>query len=475
MTDNTVSTPAPGPQDQPCPNQASGSSAPGGSQSSPPWEVITFPGQIAVTDGPNSTPARPQGVDPATHRTEDLIQLIQDLNQCNDALLIRVSDLEESLERSQSALQAEIDRYQAQSSVGVNRAAMATPIAQLLSELDGANDGLRRATIHNETLQTELESSQQRVAQLEREYTLLQQRFSEKTTALQQAEDSCRDLKARLHRQQRYTLQFKTALEKCLKAYDASPSVVAAGSGPGLTETMPKTEKIQPWSAPNLVADQPHPLSSLIQGLNPPSPASASGSVETAPGGLRPSAQSAFVPFPPGTERAMEGAIEEILEAIGQKAPTTSGPARADDTTISLPPSFEEAVTNMAFNTAPPENHQTFPPVTDPCQPPTDTPNLDFTEPSPWGAPLKAPAASTPSAAPAPSSTMPDLSAVEPRSDWPGVSVQPTWAAPIQMAQAQPPTTPTPPVAQSQSPQRKRQSLATVQLPSFGRPPRRSP
>lgn len=473
MTDNTASTPAPGPQDQPCPNQASGTSAPGGSQSSPPWEVITFPGQMAVTETPNPSLAKAQGVDPATHRTEDLIQLIQDLNQCNDALLIRVSDLEESLERSQSALQAEIDRHQAQGGVGVDRAVMPPQIAQLLSELDGANDGLRRATLHNETLQTELESSQQRVAQLERECTLLQQRFSEKTTALQQAEDSCRDLKARLHRQQRYTLQFKTALEKCLKAHDASPSAVAARSGPGLTETMPKAEKIQPWSAPNLVADQPHTLSSLIQGLKPPSPASASGSVETAPGGLHPSAQSAFVPFPPGTERAMEGAIEEILEAIGQKAPTTSGPARADDTTISPPPRGEEAAMNMASNTAPSENHQTFPPVTDPWQPPADTPNLDFTEPSPWGAPLKAPAASTPSAAPAPS-------AVEPRSGLPGVSVQPTWAAPIQTIQAQPPTTPTPPVAQSQSPQRqssqrKLQSLAAVQLPSFGRPPRRSP
>jgi predicted RNase H-like nuclease (RuvC/YqgF family) len=147
------------------------------------------------------------------------VQLIQDLNQCNDALLLRVTELEDDLERSQVALQAEIERNQAQPGA---LPAVATPgpvqqqIAQLLSELDIANDGLRRTTIHNETLQAELEVNQQRVAQLERECTLLQQRFSEKNTALHQAEETCRDLKARLHRQQRYTLQFKAALERCL-------------------------------------------------------------------------------------------------------------------------------------------------------------------------------------------------------------------------------------------------------------------
>lgn len=125
-------------------------------------------------------------------------------------------------------------------------------IAQLLTELEIANDGLRRATIHNETLQTELESSQQRVAQLERECTLLQQRFSEKSTALQQAEASCSDLKARLQRQQRYTLQFKTALEKYLNMA-GEPSSVGAAFAPTIADAtqpvgMPKAPEIQPWS-----------------------------------------------------------------------------------------------------------------------------------------------------------------------------------------------------------------------------------
>ena len=53
-------------------------------------------------------------------------------------------------------------------------------VAQLLGELDIANDGLRRTTMHNEALQAELDVNQQRVAQLERECTLLQQTIQRK-------------------------------------------------------------------------------------------------------------------------------------------------------------------------------------------------------------------------------------------------------------------------------------------------------
>ncbi|MEB3288658.1 MAG: hypothetical protein VKI82_02015 [Leptolyngbya sp.] len=485
MTDHTASTSAPGPQDQPCPDQASGTPATGSTQPSQPWEVITFPGQIAVTD--TSTVAPEASLSPeasAPHRTEELIQLIQDLNQCNDALLIRVSDLEESLERSQAALQAEIDRHEAQGTAGADRAVMPPQIAQLLSELDVANDGLRRASIHNETLQTELESSQQRVAQLERECTLLQQRFSEKTTALQQAEDTCRDLKARLHRQQRYTLQFKTALEKCLKANDGPSSMAMAGGTPGLGLTedpsmaMPKAQKIQPWSAPNLEVDQAAGLSTLIHSLKAPVPSAASRPSQAPSDAANPSTNpsmppAAFTPFPPGTDRAMEGAIQEILEAIGQKPAPATDPSPSPGTNPS--PSFEDAVAEMAADAARPTEDQTFSSVADPWQPPADEPSPGFTEPSPWGNPLVAAAAQP--EAPAPQSPAPQPPAPHPDNlrpdDLPGVAVQPAWAAPIQASPPQPPRSSDPPATTPPAAPRKLQSLAAVQLPSFGRPPQR--
>jgi hypothetical protein len=60
-------------------------------------------------------------------------------------------------------------------------------------------------------------------------------------------------LQARLHRQQRYTLQFKAALEKSLEV--SSPpfeSVAAAVAAVSTTENffLPKAQRIQPWAVP---------------------------------------------------------------------------------------------------------------------------------------------------------------------------------------------------------------------------------
>jgi hypothetical protein len=460
MTDNTASNPAPEPQEQTSPDR-SPMPAPMGVRPSQNWEVVQFPGQMAITESSMAeapvtksaarepqkaaavvaTSASPAATSAPLHRTEELIQLIQDLNQCNDALLIRVSDLEETLERSQAALQAEIERNQSQGIVTAARSAAPPQIAQLLSELDAANDGLRRATIHNETLQTELESSQQRVAQLERECTLLQQRFSEKNTALQQAEDSCRDLKARLHRQQRYTLQFKTALEKCLNmANDAQP----AGSSPaglGLSGgednqpvTLPKAQEIQPWAVPSVATShQSDVLSNLIHSLKPTAAASS------AP------AASPSVPDPP---------LSDLPEAWPQPAAEVPSPAAP-----SLPDPWLAPATSEA-DLAP-----------------------TFTEPSPWGMPLTARSAPSPVETTAPPSRepiqnrepvadpLPSFSAnpVAPRSI---PKVEPAFAAPITPHPTSPAATAS--AGYPQRSQRKIASLAAVQLPSFGRPPRRS-
>ncbi|QQE65907.1 hypothetical protein GFS31_25990 [Leptolyngbya sp. BL0902] len=503
MTDNTASNPAPGSQDQPCPDRAPGPPLTGVAKASQTWEVITFPGQMAIADTPSgpdatspltlhppganlsttatpltvvasdealSTPAEvspPAPNSTALPRTEELIQLIQDLNQCNDALLLRVSDLEESLERSQTALQAEVERHQTQGHALPDRAVVPPQIAQLLSELDGVNDGLRRATIHNETLQTELESSQQRVAQLERECTLLQQRFSEKNTALQQAEDTCRDLKARLHRQQRYTLQFKTALEKCLKANDGQPlpAVASASASPAAFEeiqpaavaqaqpvTMPKAQQIQPWAASSVAADQTDALTSLLQGLRNPAasaPAVEQESRAVAPRPAMPLAAEFFQPSAP----------EAITPPAAPTPPVAEGNPSADPTSR-----------DTAIRPDPISLDSGFSPVADPWQAAGNEPTPEFTEPSPWGAPLSVPA--DPSAKEAPLDPPEAFGQV----DKAAVAASPAPTPPI-WAEAERPlqraAAASMPAAHPPRPQRKLASLAAVQLPSFGRPPRR--
>lgn len=258
------------------------------------WETVNFPGTLPlaqIPDPPLPEAAPPQPTEtvtsrPAdfTHREAELLQLIQDLNQCNDALLRRVAELEEALERSQTALQIEVERSQQNQSASAAEAQVIITqqqqqVAQLLSELDMANDAVRRTSIHNETLQADLDTTRQRVAQLERECTLLQQRFTEKNTTLAQAEATCRDLRSRLQRQQHYTLQFKAALEKCLDMASHRPSAttesrgaeIAAAEPPQVARpqpvAMPRAQQIQPWSADETTHRPDPTLDNLLRGL----------------------------------------------------------------------------------------------------------------------------------------------------------------------------------------------------------------
>ncbi|MEA5451133.1 hypothetical protein VB780_21315 [Leptolyngbya sp. CCNP1308] len=457
MTDTTASSASPEPQgnpllynaeealDQPIPSAGAG------------WETVTFPGQLplahtvelaelAEVEGWSSAPAAAASL-PAEPAPEDLVQLIQDLNQCNDALLLRVTELEEALERSQVALQSEIERTQTPPGglpLGATPGPVQQQIAQLLSELDIANDGLRRTTIHNETLQADLEANQQRVAQLERECTLLQQRFGEKNTALHQAEETCRDLKARLHRQQRYTLQFKAALEKCLNmaptASQAVQSSTTAVQGQllrpssleeaGQPVTMPRSQQIQPWSAgTGSVTDNPS-LTHLLRGLR----------------GAGPSP----VPAPAATQTDLFTAPEPSPAIAPEPLPTMPEAPLPPASPAALDPWLEEASPTAATATS------------------AEAASL-FTEPSPWGEPVAA--APQPTAAPQSIPTamaaaaepvrtpQAPIAAPAPRQSAPTLPAYPGTAAKA---------SPSPLVYPLRS-QKKITSIAAVELPSFGR------
>ncbi|MEM6256151.1 MAG: hypothetical protein AAF821_24825 [Cyanobacteria bacterium P01_D01_bin.156] len=239
------------------------------------WQTIHFPGTIATDQIPepssslrttamdsssqhldDSTLSSDTSAEQSRQRETELLNLVRDLNECNDVLLAKVSELEESLERSQSALQAEIDR----SGNSGDR-----EIVQLVTELEQSNQSLQHQHVLNESLQTELAAVKEHANQLEAEHTVLVQQATEQSQALLQANASCRDLRARLQRQQRYTLQFKVALEKCLNVSSGAPSTDTEPSLQGLT--MPKTDEIQPWEAAlgrNTLDPQ---LESMIRGV----------------------------------------------------------------------------------------------------------------------------------------------------------------------------------------------------------------
>ncbi|HEY9880544.1 MAG TPA: hypothetical protein V6D29_18945 [Leptolyngbyaceae cyanobacterium] len=349
------------------------------------WEAVTFPGTLAIEQLPQAT-AEPASANPApsepvappiskddfSRRETELLQLIQDLNQCNDALLRRIGDLEEALERAETALQIEVERSQQNQSITSAEAQAAImqqqqQVAQLLSELDIANDAVRRTTIHNETLQANLDTTRQRVAQLERECTLLQRRFTEKSNALSQAEATCRDLRSRLQRQQHYTLQFKAALEKCLdvsvqRTPEPVPEFRMVAEEPVPRPhplSMPKAQQIQPWSSEEAISRPDPTLGGLLRNLKSVSQGPSTPVTPTA----QPMPSQAAIPDPPSDPEAEISLWQDLERVIETSAaqPTASTPV--------MPPVLDSspAPTSLAES---------------------EEPELAFTEPSPWGDPL---------------------------------------------------------------------------------------
>ena len=144
--------------------------------------------------------------------------------------------------------------------------------SQLFIELENSHRMAQRQQILVETLTDQLQSSHEQIAQLERECAAVQQRSSDHLQQFTQSEQIARDLRSRLHRQQRYTLQFKAALEKCL---DVPPATAQGFVADFLEETLepvtisppnsppkvkiPRSQPVQPWSVPVTIQETNEP------------------------------------------------------------------------------------------------------------------------------------------------------------------------------------------------------------------------
>ena len=503
------------------------------------WQTVPLPQTIQAEDlgatrdrstaapahGTPSTPTVDATV--VTGRETELLTLIHDLNACNDHLLQRVAQLENALETSQSALQAEISRSQDQQSSAA-LAAVSSPhpqIAQLISDIDYAQQDLKQQRVLNETLHAQLAASHEQIAQLERECALLRQGNQEQSQALAQAESNCRDLRVRLQRQQRYTLQFKVALEKSLDvaAQRADAAIYppegsaqerrgnAAADNPASIVAMPKTQRIQPWSVDATPSQPDQALTALIEGmrgkLHPPAttPQPVSPSLIEAPA---PSDSNPESPVPsqplattkptvdPEAETLFWKDLERVIDATDDQVSSTHSESRRTEVAAhqSEPPTQTESPANPA-SPADPDSLLVETPMPQTAQfnsNPSDSPQ--FTEPSPWGGPLNSPsnAQRQPEPAEQDSDAQPQPLVSQPVTEpdpTPTQSHLLDWKQEVEAvlrARAQTSTTPQqdglPPVLAPQSntaspspivhplrPQKKLKSLAAVQLPNFPR------
>lgn len=224
------------------------------------------------------------------HERVELVALIQELPISNSNLLKRVLQLEQALAECQNALQLHKQRTHVTESMLTQQtqemAAAQEQVRCLLQELEASHQTAQRQQILIETLKTQLESSQERVAQLEGECYLIQASYNEQSYQLVQTENTCRELSTRLTRQQRQTMQFKLALEKCLEAPVPSYQSQADTDAFSPVTTRPpqdltneptepplfsKAQPIPPWSAqPQSLTNELEPLWESLVFPTPP-------------------------------------------------------------------------------------------------------------------------------------------------------------------------------------------------------------
>lgn len=203
----------------------------------------------------------------------DWFALAQKMRQRNRNLLEQVNQLKGALKQQQEILNSEKTRSQQQETLLAQQTeefnTLHEQLARLFNALESSHQASVRQQILIETLSEQLQSGQERIAQLERECSYTQQRYNEQSHQLLQAANTCRDLRSRLQRQQQQTLQFKAALEKSLempKTTDAQPPQRGF---------VPKAQPIQAWSAQPDLSEEPSDFESIWQHpvrLQPPLP-----------------------------------------------------------------------------------------------------------------------------------------------------------------------------------------------------------
>ncbi|BAY73851.1 hypothetical protein NIES25_02590 [Nostoc linckia NIES-25] len=340
---------------------------------------------------------------------QKLLALNEELRGANNKLYEEVEQLKDNLAESEKVLQWQKTRSSVTESM-LNQQAQELAAAQeqiksLFQQLETAVQTVQRQEVFIETHKAQLQISQQRLAQLERECTLLHTNNDEQSQKLLQSENSCRELRTRLMRQQRQTLQFKAALEKCLDTpvpgYDSledtakHPKDITSTQGRFSRKArslFPNAQPIKPWSAESeSLSDNPNnswaePSPTLPFQRNQPTPTSSSWNwsvKEEVPKSAQPPSSPEIDDSSDTTETVspvespnLDQQLDSLIQMFftSQPAPTSSpAPAKTDvDNNVGDPPVWETLATILEDDEAV-ENPQQEQLQTE-INPPTTTP-----------------------------------------------------------------------------------------------------
>jgi chromosome segregation ATPase len=164
-----------------------------------------------------------------SYRQADWFAIAHQLEEQNQELSVTLFQLKQALDESQQQLQLQTQRSQAAETTIAQQAhslqQTQEQLEDLVTRLEASQQEVQRQQLTITTLSHQLESDRQQVAQLEREYTLLQEDCDDKAQKIVAMEKHLRELWTRLHRQQRYALEYKAALEECMGTDGAGAAI----------------------------------------------------------------------------------------------------------------------------------------------------------------------------------------------------------------------------------------------------------
>ena len=173
----------------------------------------------SIAENVNKTPAKPSQ---ESLKNADWYGIACKIRANNRKLVHKIIELEASLAENARKLETQQRRCQsADNLIEQQRQELNNSqqeIGRLDCELEKANQEFQNQQIFMESLSQQLRTSQEQIARLERECSVLQDDYHQQKRKLLEVEKQNRELEVRLQRQQHYTLQFKAALDQCLKA-----------------------------------------------------------------------------------------------------------------------------------------------------------------------------------------------------------------------------------------------------------------
>lgn len=174
------------------------------------------------------------------------------LREYNRKLLKKVFKLEQDLADIENKFKTQTEKSQNSDRILAKQAEeikeFQEQIATLSKQLETSKQEAQSRKLLVENLSQQLTSSQKQTANLERECALVQETCNDRADQLITKTKEAEELSTRLSRQQRYTLQYKAALDNHLNKATTAESELQETSNNSSLEV--KNSPIQAWSSP---------------------------------------------------------------------------------------------------------------------------------------------------------------------------------------------------------------------------------